>query len=331
MAEKVKAAGFGKAGFYLLVLAAAVLIGLPQLKIIRKGTLNVLTLALIWAIATMSLNLVLGYTGQASLAHGAFLGIGAYMFGIMTHRVGMNFWLSLLVACLMTAIIGLLIGLPSLRTKGPYFAIVTLCFNVIVFEVFKNWTWLSGGYQGQKVPRPTFLTERWARYYFALACLVLVILVVRQITKSLLGSSFIAIRSNENLAEALGIKTFSTKLFSLTISCFIVGLAGSLLALYNGFVDYTITNYLYSFYILIYLLIGGAATLSGPVVGTVGLYWLLWLIESWVGEFRYLMFGLLLIVVIIYFPRGVVGGLKQFWDWLRRQYHGRVQTEGEGA
>jgi branched-chain amino acid transport system permease protein len=319
-------AKYAKAGFYLLIIGVAVLIGLPQLEILGQATLNIFTLGIIWSIATMSLNLILGYTGQASLAHGAFLGIGAYTFGIMAQRVGMNFWLSLLIACLLTAILGLLVGLPSLRTKGPYFAIVTLCFNVIIFKVFENWTWLSGGYQGQKVPRPSFLTERWARYYFALAMLILVILVVRQIVKSLLGSSFIAIRSNENLAESVGIKTYGTKLLSLTVSCFIVGLAGSLLALQNGYLDYTITNYLYSFYLLIYLLIGGVASLGGPVVGTFGLYLLLWQLEKTLGglsEFRWLFFGLLLIVVIIYFPMGIVGGAKRFWEWIKKRYYSR--------
>jgi branched-chain amino acid transport system permease protein len=319
-------AKYGKAAFVFLVIGVAVLLGLPQLELLSQATLNIFTLGIIWAIATMSLNLILGYTGQASLAHGAFLGIGAYTFGIMAQRVGMNFWLSLLIACIMTAILGFLVGLPSLRTKGPYFAIVTLCFNVIIFKVFENWTWLSGGYQGQKVPRPSFLTERWARYYFALVCLILVILVVRQIVKSVLGVSFIAIRSNENLAESVGIKSYGTKLLSLTVSCFIVGLAGSLLALQNGYLDYTITNYLYSFYLLIYLLIGGMATLAGPVVGTFGLYFLLWQLEKIMGdfaEFRWLFFGLLLIVVIIYFPMGVVGGAKKFWEWIKRRYYSR--------
>lgn len=309
-------ANAAKAAFYLLVLGLA--FALPWIGL-SKYQMHVLTLALIWAIATMSLNLILGYTGQASLAHGAFLGIGAYTFGIFVERVGMNFWLSILLACLFTAILGFLVGLPSLRTKGPYFAIVTLCFNVIVFKVFENWTWLSGGYQGQPVPRPGFLETRWSRYYFALVMLVLTILVVRLIVKSLLGASLIAIRSNENLAEAVGINSFRVKLLSLTVSCFIVGLAGCLLAVQNGQLDYTITNYLYSFYILIYLLIGGAATLSGPVVGTIGLYYLLDRIKT-IGEFRYLIFGAILIVIIIYLPRGVVGGAKQLWEWAKRQY-----------
>jgi len=314
---------FGNAGFYLLLVGIA--IALPQLLNLTssgKYQIHILTLGMIWAIAALSLNLILGYTGQASLAHGAFLGIGAYTFGILLSRVGVNFWLAIPLACLFTAFLGMLVGLPSMRTRGPYFAIVTLCFNFIVFKVFENWKWLSGGIQGQTVPIPSYLGQRSVRYYLVLAFLILVILTERQIVKSLLGSSFIAIRSNERLAEAVGISTYRYKLLSFTVSCFLVGLAGALLAMENGQLDYTVTNYFYSFYILIYLLIGGVATLSGPVVGAVGIFFLLDRIKS-IGEFRNLIFGLVLIVVIIYFPRGIVGGARQFWDWAKRQYAGR--------
>lgn len=308
---------FGYAGFYLLLVGIA--IALPQLlnlTLSGKYQIHILTLGMIWAIAALSLNLILGYTGQASLAHGAFLGIGAYTFGILLARVGVNFWLAIPLAGLFTASLGMLVGLPSMRTKGPYFAILTLCFNFVVFKVFENWKWLSGGIQGQTVPIPSYLGQRSVRYYLVLAFLILVILIERQIVKSLLGSSLIAIRSNERLAEAVGIRTYRYKLLSFTVSCFLVGLAGALLAMENGQLDYTVTNYFYSFYILIYLLIGGVATLSGPVVGAVGIFFLLDRIKS-IGEFRNLIFGLVLIVVIIYFPRGIVGGARQFWDWAK--------------
>lgn len=308
---------FGYAGFYLLLVGIAIALPhLLNLTLSGKYQIHILTLGMIWAIAALSLNLILGYTGQASLAHGAFLGIGAYTFGILLARVGVNFWLAIPLAGLFTASLGMLVGLPSMRTKGPYFAILTLCFNFIVFKVFENWKWLSGGIQGQTVPIPSYLGQRSVRYYLVLAFLILVILIERQIVKSLLGSSLIAIRSNERLAEAVGISAYRYKLLSFTVSCFLVGLAGALLAMENGQLDYTVTNYFYSFYILIYLLIGGVATLSGPVVGAVGIFFLLDRIKS-IGEFRNLIFGLVLIVVIIYFPRGIVGGARQFWDWAK--------------
>ncbi|MBC7230448.1 MAG: branched-chain amino acid ABC transporter permease [Actinobacteria bacterium] len=310
----MKAAGL----IALLGVAAA----LPWM--LGKYQVRILTLAMAWSIATLSLNLILGYTGQASLAHGAFLGIGAYSFGIMVQRVGLNFWVSLPLSCMITALLGLLVGLPSLRTRGPYFAIVTLCFNVIVLKVFENWTWLSGGIQGQVVPRPAFLAQRWARYYLVLAFLVLTLVVMRLVVKSLLGVTLMSIRSNEELAEAVGVNTFRNKLLAFVVSCFIVGLAGALLALENGQLDFTITNYLYSFYLLIYLLIGGIATLSGPVVGTVGLYLLLDYMKNigikGVEEFRYFLFGLILALVIIFFPMGIMGGVKRAWEWARDRF-----------
>jgi branched-chain amino acid transport system permease protein len=317
---------YGKPAALLVILAIAIALPL-LLNMSRRGKfqIQVFTIAMIWAIATLSLNLILGYTGQACLAHGAFFGIGAYAFAICVERVGINFWPSILIACLVTATLGFLVGLPSLRTKGPYFAIVTLCFNVIVYNVFENWTWLSGGIKGQTVTIPSYLGERWVRYYLVLACLVLVLIIERQIVKSLLGSSLIAIRSNENLTEAVGISSFRNKLLSFTVSCFLVGLAGALFAMEKGSVDTTVTNYLYSFYILIYLLIGGVATLAGPVVGAIGIFYLLERIQS-LKEFRFLIFGLILVVVIIYLPMGIVGGIKQFWEWAKDKWGKPVEA-----
>lgn len=322
MEEKLKK--LAKPALYLLLLGLACALPWVGLKLYQ---IRVLTLAMAWAIAAVSLNLILGYTGQASLAHGAFLGIGAYAFGILTERVGLNFWPSLLIAGLTTAVLGFLVGLPSLRTKGPYFAIVTLCFNVIVFKVFESWTWLSGGIQGQKVPCPGFLSQRWARYYFVLAALVLVLVVVRFIVKSLLGVTFMSIRSNENLAEAVGINSFRYKLLSFTVSCFIVGLAGALLAIENGHLDFTVTNYAYSFNLLVYVLIGGVATLSGPVLGAVGLYYFLDYMGKTLGEYRYALFGFILIVSIIYFPLGVAGGFTRLWEWIKGRRRARPEAQ----
>ena len=311
---------YARIGAYFILLAAAIALPLI-LNSSRKGKYytQILTLGMVWAIAALSLNLILGYTGQASLAHGGFMGIGAFAFAIMVERAGVPFWLALPLTCLITAFIGMLIGLPSLRTKGPYFAIFTLCFNVIVMVVFTNWSWLSGGMQGQALTIPSYLSQRWARYYVVLAFLVLVIIIERQMVKSLWGSSIIAVRSNENLAEAVGIGTFRAKLISFTASCFLVGLAGALLAMETQHVNSDATSYMYSFYILIYLLIGGMATLAGPVVGGVGLYFLLDRMKG-LGEFRYLIFGLILILVIIFLPMGVVGGLKQLWEWARERW-----------
>ena len=165
-----------------------------------------------------------------------------------------------------------------------------------------------------------------ARYYFVLAFLVLTLLVVRQIVKSIVGASFLSILSNEGLSEAVGLSAFRYKLLSFTVSCFFAGLAGALFATASGRVDSSITSYLHSFYVLIYVLIGGVATLAGPVLGAVGLYFLLDRIKG-LGEFRYVGFGVLLILIIVFFPRGLVGGLNQLRDWVRERRSARSPGE----
>lgn len=312
--------------YFILLVAVVVLPLILNTSKQGKYQIQILSLSMIWAIAALSLNLILGYTGQASLAHGGFMGIGAFAFVLLIEKGGVPFWLALPLTCLLTAFIGLLLGLPSLRTKGPYFAILTLCFNVIVLVVFTNWSWLSGGVQGQALTIPSYLGQRYVRYYIILGFLVLVLLIERQMVKSLWGSSLMAIRSNENLAEAVGIGAFRAKLISFTASCFLVGLAGALLAMETQRVNSDMTSYMYSFYILIYLLIGGMATLAGPVVGAVGLYYLLDRIKA-LGEFRYVIFGLILILVIIYLPMGVMGGLKRAWEWARERWRREVPGE----
>jgi branched-chain amino acid transport system permease protein len=321
---------------YNLVVALVLLVVAALLPLFLQRTsggkynMIVLTYAMIWAVAASSLNLVLGYTGQACLAHGAFVGIGAYSLAIMVDRVGINYWLALPLTCLLTALIGCLIGLPSFRTRGPYFAIVTLCFNVIVYAIFENWTWLSGGYAGQPLTVPAVLSGRLARYYLVLAFLVLTLLVLRQIVKSIVGASFLSILSNEGLSEAVGISAFRYKLLSFTVSCFLAGLAGALFATASGRVDSSITSYLHSFYLLIYVLIGGVATLAGPVLGAVGLYFLLDRIKG-LGEFRYVGFGILLILIIIYFPRGLVGGVNQLREWMKERRSTKTSPREEVA
>ncbi len=322
-----------KLNFNLLVgLASLTLAALLPLLLQRtsggKYNMIVLTYAMIWAVAACSLNLILGFTGQACLAHGALVGIGAYSMAIMVERVGINYWLAFPLTCLLTAFIGFLIGLPSFRTRGPYFAIVTLCFNVIVYATFENWTWLSGGLAGQSFEVPPVLASRTTKYYFVLAFLALTVVVVRQIIKSIVGASFLSILSNESLSEAVGISAFRNKLLSFTVSCFLAGMAGALFATVSGRVDYSITSFLHSFNILVYTLIGGVATIAGPVIGAVGLYYLLDRIKGF-GEFRYVGFGVLLILIIIFFPRGLMGGINQLRDWVKEKRSTKVAPQGE--
>jgi len=286
--------------------------------------LSLVILCCIWSIAALSLNLILGFTGQASLAHGAFFGIGAYSVGIMTANLGLSFWVALPIAALLSATIGFLIGLPALRAKGPYFAIGTLSFGVIVFIVAGNWVDLTGGHMGLPgIPRPcpiplplggeiSFVSPA-ARYYLVLIFLLLTLWVMHRVVYSLQGYSFMAIRNNEPLAEAVGINSFRQKLLSFVVANFFAGLAGGLYATQMGALSPFVTHYSHTFSMIIYLLLGGVATLAGPVIGAFIVPFLTDYLHA-IGPYRMVLFGAILIVVMVYFPRGFMGGMTNIWN-----------------
>ncbi len=276
---------------------------------INKYMINIIIYAGIFSIGTMSLNIIMGYAGQVSLAHGAFFGIGAYGLALLTNKAHLNFWLSLLLACLITALVGFLIGLLAFRTRGPYFVIVTLCFNFLVYVVIKNWDWLSGGVRGQKIATPDFFASRLSRYYLVFGLVLFTLLIMYLVSKSLKGLGLFAIRSNESLAGAVGINTTYNKIFALMISCFFVGLAGCLSALNTGYLSPQSAHYLLSFNFIIYLLVGGVGTTYGPLAGTFSAYLALEFMKD-IGEYRFMIFGIILILVVIYFPRGLVGSFR---------------------
>jgi branched-chain amino acid transport system permease protein len=301
---------------YLLILVAALFL---PLYVPDPYIFQIVTMSLLFAIATSSMNLIIGITGQASLAHGAFFGFGAYGVAIMT-KAGITFWLALPASALFSAFIGFLVGLPTLRTRGAYFAIVTLCFGVITWIVAGNWIEVTGGHNGIfGIPRPSSIPipffgeiELWsqtAMYYLALAFLLLTLYVLRRLIYSIFGLSFMAVRNNEPLADAVGVNTFGVKLMSFVIANFFAGLAGGLYASIIGAVSPSAASYLMTFNFLIFLILGGMATLAGPVIGAFAIPVIMEFLQ-FLGDFRMLFFGALLVVVIIYFPRGFVGGLQ---------------------
>jgi branched-chain amino acid transport system permease protein len=318
--------------FYVLLLALALV--LPFL-ISNRYHFQIVIMGLLFSITTLSLNLILGYTGQASLAHAGFFGIGAYGVALMT-KGGLSFWLALPLAALLAALIGFLIGLPTLRSRGSYFAISTMCFGVIVSIVAGNWIELTGGYTGvvgvplpNPVPFPLIgeinFQSLAAQYYLVLAFLLLTLLVMHRLVYSLLGLSFMAIRNNEVLAGAVGVNAFAGKVLSFVVANFFAGLAGGIFASLMGSISPSTAALEMTFNWLIYLLLGGAATLAGPIVGAFAIPVLMEYLQ-FLAEYRMIIFGVLLIAVIIYFPRGLMGGFNTLRQ-RARAYSGRRRGE----
>ncbi len=301
--------------FYLLLLGLALIV---PLIIPNRYSFQIIIMSCLYAMGTLGMNLILGYTGQASLAHAGFFGIGAYGVALLT-QAGMSFWLALPLSALLAAAIGFLVGLPTLRTRGSYFAISTLCMGVIIEIVAGNWDSLTGGTTGVVgIPQPSpiplpfigplLFETQTSQYYLVLAFLLLTLFVMHRLVFSLKGLSFMAVRNNEVLAEAVGINTFMTKILSFVIANFFAGLAGGIYAALMGSISPSSASILITFNLLVYLLLGGVATLAGPIIGAFAIPILMEYLQA-LQEYSMIIFGILLIVVIIYFPRGLMGGV----------------------
>ncbi len=318
--ETLSRLGRPKILFTLVLILAA--FSLP-LYVSSRFYLHILIMCCIWGIAATSMNLIMGYTGQVNLAHGAFFGIGAYAAGLLILKLGINFWPALLLACVITVVLGFFIGLLALRTKGSYFAIGTMCFNVIVTVIIDSWEELTEGARGLLgIPRPAPIPLPFggqigfssisSNYYLVLISLLLTIFVIHRIVRSMMGRSFMAIRGNEELAESLGINAMRTKLLSFLISTFFAGLAGVLYASYIGFLNPEISDYHITFEFLIFCMIGGLGTLGGPLVGAFLLTVVSELLHG-VAVPRLVAYGFLLVLIIIFLRGGIVGGVRMLW------------------
>ncbi len=303
----------GKIGWTLLMVAALAFPLVAQ----NNYLISVATQAFIMAIAALGLNLITGYTGQFNLAHGAFMAVGAYTVGILTVDHQVPFWIAFVLAGAVTAVIGFFVGILSLRLKGHYFSIFTLCVSYIMYLLIEKWESLTHGTVGiMGLPAPAGIGALQfgtplSQYYLVLAFLVLGVWVMARIVGSLLGRTFIAVRNSDELAEALGIDLMRTKTLSFVLSVVYAGFAGALYAGQVRFLGPDLASEVVTFDLVMFVLVGGTGTLLGPLVGTFLMTWLTqWL--QFLQDYRMVVFGPVLIALIIFLPDGIVG------SWLKR-------------
>jgi branched-chain amino acid transport system permease protein len=302
-----------KAVAWVLVLIAA--IAVPP--IVGGYLTSMLILIAIWTMMCFSMNLIFGYTGQLSLGHAAFLGIGAYAFSLITVKLHVGFWPAFFIAIAFTGLVGFLVGIPALKLRGPYFILVTLGFAVIVGVIVLGWIDLTGGANGlYGIPRPNSIPLPWgatlrfesllSMYYFILFFVVLIGVFCHRLVHSLIGKRFIAISYNENLTESLGINTMSQKLLSFTISAILAGIAGVLYASYNVVISPELTHFARGMDVVAYLIVGGAGTMAGPIVGTMVLMTVPEVLQV-VPYLKTLINGIILMLFILFLPNGIIG------------------------
>jgi branched-chain amino acid transport system permease protein len=275
---------------------------------------------MLWILLGQSWNLLGGFTGQVSFGHAAFFGVGAYTSAILV-KSGFSAaaaWSGLLLGGIVAALIASVIGWICFRLRGPYFALSVLALSEVLRLVAVNWKQLTNGAEGI-LYIPAFTSKAYY-YWIILALAAICFAVIRAVMRSKLGFYFLSIREDQDCAESLGVDTTKYKLYSLLISAFFTGAAGSFYMNYMGFIDPGIVFSVHDISVMMILvtMLGGVATMWGPAVGAVIYILVSELFRVWVKSGHLIFFGVLIILIIIFFPQGIVGTIKQ-WRTSRLQ------------
>lgn len=290
----------------------------------------------IYAIAAIGLNLLIGYTGQISLGHGAFFGVGAYTAAILATRVGVPFVIAVPAGGVSTALVGMVFGIPSVRLKHLYLCIATLAGQIILDYVFVQWESLTGGAEGISIPTASLfgidLGSDRNFYYVIYVCFAILTLMAVNLIRTRYGRAFIAIRDNDQAAEGMGIPIFRYKLLSFAISSFYAGFAGGLYAYYMmSITPEPFTLWLSIEYIAM-IIIGGLGSIPGAVFGTTFIIVLNEVLSNiteylmnispsiggaiTIAPLREFIYGLAIVLFIIFEPKG----LAEVWRIVRASF-----------
>ena len=320
-----------KVGLALLIL---ILIALP---FFMSGYVTFLvTQVAVFTVAIVGLNILTGYTGLISLGHGALVGVGAYATAILANRFGLPFWVTVPLAILITAIIGVFFGLPSLRIRGLYLTISTLAASFIIIFVLKHWTSLTGGDSGMTLqPASVFgfdIKNDIQKYFFVLPIAFLSVFFAQNLFRAKIGRAFIAIRDADFSAEIIGIALVRYKLMSFALGAGYAGLAGSLWAYYFLAILPTQFELHLSILFLAALVVGGSSQTLGPVFGAIFvvliaelLKWIMGFlipfnptIMEYTAPANTLVYGLLIISFMLFEPMGIAAIWTRFWNFVGR-------------
>jgi len=315
--------GIKKLRFLVLLLIVFLV---PQILygtgLISPYILSILMEICFFCISAVSLNLVFGIAGQFSLGQAAFMGVGAYVFGYIINQFP-NWWMffpALITGALASAFLGYLVGLPTLRLKGDYLGIATLALNQIFVVVIQNLN-VVGGARGFILNIGSTFRQWWL--FFGIA--VLSVWIMRNVVYSNWGRTMVAVREDDIAAESVGIDTTRTKIWAFVIGAFFAGIAGGLSAVYSGFLHPSSFSFIQSFNYMVMVIMGGLGSLSGSLVGAFVYVFLLEgfrLAKDWAiyfpllasitqNEYRIVFFSLVLIIIMLYAPKGIMGG-KEF-------------------
>ena len=310
---------------YIAVLA--VLFVLPFIGV-QSFQLSISTEILIFSIAAMGLNLLLGYTGLVSFGHAAFFGVAAYTAALTAKHISPEIGVILVVSVFVTGIVAWIIGWLSLRMTGFYFIMVTFAFAQIIYAAVDKWRWLTGGADGLLAPSSQFLgktilTSKVGLYYAALGTFLFTYFAIRLIVKSPFGQALVGIRENSNRMGPVGYNVRRYKLSAFLLAAFFGGLAGILNVQFNKFVSPVDAHWLLSAVLVIMVLIGGAGTLNGPILGTAMYLYFQHRLSSYTEYWAFIV-GVVFIALITAGKQGIIGIIIDLGSKIRQ----RLRWEG---
>ncbi len=312
----------GKSARALLGLAlTAFLVWLPRL-FTMDYYLHIFVMSEIYAVLALSLALIVGFSGQVSMGHAAFYGMGAYVSAILSVKFGLSFWITFWCGGVAAGLLSYVLGRLVLRLRGHVLAITTAFFCVLVNVVMNNWIPVTNGPMGiAGIPRPTPINlfglhlvfeNRTQYYYLGLVFVALVTWFLQRIVSSRYGDELVAVRENQELARSVGIDVMKSKVFAFTLGGAIAGLAGAFYAHYILFISPVTFTISESINMLVMVIFGGMSTLTGPIFGAISLTVLPEFLRM-AGELRLVIYGVALICFIIWLPQGIWGSIKGWY------------------
>lgn len=287
---------------------------------------NIMTTALMYVVLGLGLNIVVGLAGLLDLGYVAFYAVGAYSYALLHDQFGLGFWTVLPIGGVLAGIFGILLGIPVLRLRGDYLAIVTLGFGEIIRLVLENWGEFSRGPSGvSNIARPSFfgidLTLNQAIdyvYYLVLIFVILTIFFVNRLQDSRLGRAWIALREDEIACQAMGIDKMKTKLVAFSLGAFWAGIIGVVFAAKTTFINPASFTFLESAIILSIVVLGGMGSIVGVIVGALILILLPEYLRA-LSEYRMLAFGAILVAMMVFRPQGIISNVRRTYRFNKEE------------
>ena len=307
--KKLIKVGGGKKKLLLAAVGGFALV-LPLLLAGEPYILRTSVMVLLYIVLALSLNIVLGQAGQLSLGHAAFYALGAYTMAILTVSFGVNFWIALVAGGVVAGVFGFVLGIPTLRLKGDYLAIVTVGFGEILRLILINWGTFTRGPAGiPGIPSPSFfgmvVKGNTGYYYIILVMVVFTIIVSKRLEDSRLGRGLAAVKDDEIAAESMGVNPANMKILAFVLGAVIAGFAGGFFASFVHYVNPDNFTYMESVTILTMVVLGGLGSIPGVIVGAVILAILPEALRD-ISTYRYAIYGILLAMMMIIRPQGMI-------------------------